>query len=36
MAPFDAVVDEKWALLPLNMTLFQAGNFYSILTESGS
>jgi hypothetical protein len=32
MAPLDAVTDENWALLPLNITLFQVGNSYSILT----
>ncbi len=32
MAPLDAVTDENWALLPLNITLFQVGNSYSVLT----
>jgi hypothetical protein len=35
MAPLDAVIDENWALLPLNITLFQVGNSYSVLTVIG-
>jgi hypothetical protein len=35
MAPLDAVTDENWALLPLNITLFQVGNSYSVLTVIG-
>ena len=30
-APLDAVIEDRCALLPLNITLFQDDNFYSIV-----
>jgi|688.fasta_scaffold285313_2 hypothetical protein len=31
IAPFDDVTDDRWASLPLTITLFQVGNYHSIL-----
>jgi hypothetical protein len=36
IAPFDDVTDDRWASLPLTITLFQVANYYSILLLSGS